>query len=287
MLGRRAANGAIWGGLRIAVGMLWLLESSLKFNNYYLAGGFAAEVARVAGPGDPLPWYAYLIHHLFIPDAAFFGPAKTLAEMAVGFCLVFGVAVPWACGLAIFMNVNFFLAAGWVGDVHYFVNLLLAFLEAAFIRLRAGDIFGLGAIWNQLAGEEREGTVWLGYLRLLLGLLWLWAALDLAVGWASPARLLGDLRWCPWTFLRPVAALLVAHPGGAVICFVILEVLTGVGLAVGWGSMALWGNLLLCGFFFFATGWAEYLQYFYYALLALAGLSCTLRLTKDPMPMRN
>ncbi len=280
-------SNAVWGGLRIAAGILWLLESSLKFNNYYLSGGFAVEVAQVAGPGDPFPWYAYLIHHLFVPYAAFFGAAKTLAELLVGVCLTFGVAVPWACGVAIFMNVNFFVAAGWIGDVHYFVNLLLAFLEVAFIRLRAGDFLGLGAVWNQTARGKGEGRAWLGYLRILLGLNWLWAALDLAAGWFSARWLLQDLRTDPWTFFRPLAGVLAVHPAGTIWMIIILEVLTGVCLIVRRRTLALGGNLMLCGFFFFAAGWAEYLQYFYYALLALAALACILPVGKGSAQLRD
>lgn len=257
--------------LRILVGLVWLGESSLKLNPYYLGGGFGREVAAVVGPGNPFPWYVWLIHHFVLNHAHLFALLKSMGELVIGLMLVLGFLTSLASAGAIFLNLNFLLAAAWTGTDHLFINLLLAGAEAAFLAYGAGRTWGLDAFLRQDTVKNLDPESALGILRWVVGTAWAGGAVELARSGSGtfarqyltgnqylPAvRHLGEYLW-----LHPQAGYLLI--GAQVV--LAAAIFLGIG---GWRVAA--ASLLLALALGLATGWSDYLRYFYYLLLAGVG----------------
>lgn len=257
--------------LRILVGLVWLGESSLKLNSYYLGTGFGHEVAGVVGPGNPFPWYVWLIHHFVLNHAHLFALLKSLGELTIGLLLVLGFLTPLAAVGAIFLNLNFLLAAGWTGTDHLFINLLLAGSEAAFLAYGAGRTWGLDALMQSDTVKTREPEPALATLNWLVGAAWVAGAVELAhIGGGTFARryLIGDQYL---SVLRQVGVYLRLHPQ-AVYLLVGAQVVLAAAFFLGRGGWSIVVvGLLLASSLALATGWVDYLRYFYFLLLAGVG----------------
>lgn len=284
--------------LRIAVGIIWLLESSLKLNPYYLTQGFVAEVTDVMAQGNPFPWYVALLQQWVMPHPTLFAYLKAFGELAVGLALTFGFLTTPAAIAGIFMNLNFFLGAGWIGSVHYTMNLLMMVLQAGFIAFRAGRFLGFEALlaWNPgetaagaPAGASANSPAAAGIAQAVTilsrtaGICWLWSATDLLV-LGSPGA---SLRFLATKALNsgydnPFADWLrdggwLDHPTALGLLLLAAQVAAGAALLSG--RTALWTipvALFPAAFFFLLLGPGEYLQYFYYLLMMLAQTAAVL-----------
>lgn len=111
---------AVWLVVRLYVGWEWLHAGWEKLQNPVWAGASAGAalkgflmgaLAKTTGQHpDVTAWYAWLIHHVFLPHTALFSYLVTYGEIAVGVALIAGVCTGVAAFFGAFMNVNYLLA---------------------------------------------------------------------------------------------------------------------------------------------------------------------------------
>lgn len=99
-------NSAALAGLRIAVGLLFLLFAEYKIfgTKFTLGGGFQAWIHRFVDQGAAYPFMVPILRGLVLHHATAIAFLSAYGELAIGFALVLGVFVRSAsiCG-AIYM----------------------------------------------------------------------------------------------------------------------------------------------------------------------------------------
>ncbi|MBV9120726.1 MAG: hypothetical protein JOZ39_08445, partial [Chloroflexi bacterium] len=133
--------------LRLAVGATWLFEAypAVTGRDIYLGEGFA-RLAQGFAAGNPWHFYVDFLNRVVIPHAAVFSYLTLVGNALIGICLVLGLLTPYACGLAMLLNVNYALAQGWQDRTQYALNGVLFVAELAIIGLAAGRIAGLDGL---------------------------------------------------------------------------------------------------------------------------------------------
>ncbi len=95
-------NARALAGLRIAVGVLFLIFAEYKvFGAFTRGGGFQFWINRFLADGT-YPFMAPILRNLVLPHAKFFAFLVAYGELAIGLALLLGVLVRTAsvCGLA-------------------------------------------------------------------------------------------------------------------------------------------------------------------------------------------
>lgn len=73
--------------------------------------GYAASPQMTGGDHPSvLGWYAWLINHVFLPNATVFSYLVAFGELLVGLALLFGLFTRFAAFFAAFLNLNFMLS---------------------------------------------------------------------------------------------------------------------------------------------------------------------------------
>jgi thiosulfate dehydrogenase [quinone] large subunit len=108
--------------LRIFIGAFFLFEGLSKvrwFVNGSLLGGQLAGWARAVAPGSLSARY---LQAIAIPHAALFARLVPLGEISTGLAMLLGLWTPWAALLALFMALNFHIAAGTIFRASFLIN---------------------------------------------------------------------------------------------------------------------------------------------------------------------
>lgn len=120
----KGMRAAIWFVLRLYLAYEWLdaaIEKLGKDSAVWVgpkAGtaikGFLTFAASPQQTGGDHPsvlgWYAWLINHVFLPNATAFSYMVAFGELLVGLALLFGLFTRFAAFFAAFLNLNFMLS---------------------------------------------------------------------------------------------------------------------------------------------------------------------------------
>ena len=106
--------------VRVYVGWIWLYAGYEKIINPKWVGSDAGmavtgflkgALAKTSGDHpDVQAWYAWLITHVALPNAALFSYLVSFGELLVGLALILGAFTMLAAGAGLFMNFNYLLA---------------------------------------------------------------------------------------------------------------------------------------------------------------------------------
>ena len=138
----------IWVALlRAAVGGVWLFEAypQVAAAGSFLSSGFA-EAVRTMADGNPYSFYRQFLQNVVLTHTSVFAYLVLVGNVVLGVCLLLGLLTPYAAFVALLLNVNYALAAGWTDRPIYSLNALLIVAEIVVIVLRAGHVAGLDAV---------------------------------------------------------------------------------------------------------------------------------------------
>src|SRR5947209_5627581 len=127
----------IWAALlRMAVGGVWLFEAYplLLARDSYLGQGFVNTVQAMA-VGNPWRFYRDFLERVVLPHASVFSYLTLAGNAVIGVCLLIGLLTPYSAFVAILLNANYGLAAGWMDRTGYALNGLMLVAELAIIGL--------------------------------------------------------------------------------------------------------------------------------------------------------
>ena len=139
-VGKLALVKQVWGtkrdqlaitAVRVTVGLLFVNSAIGKLTSPTFISGFAATNRGFAAKTS-FGWYADFLNGVVIPNATFWANLTMYGELLVGLALIFGLATNLGAVAAIFLNTNFWLAAGQTGST-FAVNILMAVAAAAFL----------------------------------------------------------------------------------------------------------------------------------------------------------
>ncbi|HLY64041.1 MAG TPA: TQO small subunit DoxD [Chloroflexota bacterium] len=151
-------NIRVWSALlRAAVGGAWLFEAypQLSDRDSYLGRGFVSMVQTMAG-NNPWHFYRNFLEGAVLPHAALFSYLTLVGNTLVGLCLLLGLLTPYSALLAVFLNINYGLAAGWMDRMDYALNGLMLVAEIVIIAHAAGRIGGVDALLRAPAPKRRR-----------------------------------------------------------------------------------------------------------------------------------
>lgn len=141
----------LWLVIRIYVGLIWLAAGWEKLSNPVWVGDKAGvavsgflngALQKTAGAHpDVQGWFAWLIQHIGLPNAALFSYLVTFGEILVGVALILGAFTAVAGILGLIMNFSY-LFAGAVS-----INPVLVILQLFIVMSwRTAGLFGLDRI---------------------------------------------------------------------------------------------------------------------------------------------
>jgi thiosulfate dehydrogenase [quinone] large subunit len=117
--------------VRVTVGLLFLNSAIGKLTSPTYISGFAATNRGFAAKTS-FGWYADFLNGAVIPNATFWANLTMYGEFLVGLALILGLLTNLGAVAAIFLNLNFWLAAGQTGST-FSVNILMGVAAAAFL----------------------------------------------------------------------------------------------------------------------------------------------------------
>jgi thiosulfate dehydrogenase [quinone] large subunit len=127
--------------LRIFVGSIFLRAGLEKIHNGFLQNPVLQDIlAKWSLAGTNHPSYAIFLHDWVSPHWKLFSHLVAFGEIFVGLSFILGFMVRPAAVIAIFMNINFMLAAGMEAQV---VNTILIVVNLTLLLLSAGRCIGM------------------------------------------------------------------------------------------------------------------------------------------------
>lgn len=139
---------ALWPAfLRVVIGGVWLFEAypQLASRDSFLGQGFVAMVREMAS-GNPWRFYRDFLLNVVLPHSSVFSYLTLVGNVLVGLCLVLGLLTPYSALIALFLNVNYALASGWMNRSDYALNGLLLAAELVVMAVSASRFAGLDAV---------------------------------------------------------------------------------------------------------------------------------------------
>ncbi len=134
--------------IRLLLGVEWFmagLGKVLQTDPTTFPEGMAGTLGYFAS-ANPNGWYVNLINNSFLPNANVFGYLVMWGELILGVILILGLFVNFAAIGSIFMNLNFFFAAGWLGPSTSSINWIMAGLGFILLLGYGSKQLGLDAL---------------------------------------------------------------------------------------------------------------------------------------------
>jgi thiosulfate dehydrogenase [quinone] large subunit len=130
--------------LRVALGLIWLRSGLMKVvSREYLE--FRERFERFMS-GNPFPWYRAFLERYMLPNSRPAGYFFVALEVCIGTAFVVGFLTVPAAVIAVFLNINFRLAAGWRSPSNTPLNYLMIICQILVILSDAGGYFSLDAL---------------------------------------------------------------------------------------------------------------------------------------------
>lgn len=158
--------------LRALVGLIWMYSVSHKLNvdfiehrvlellTIYTSGVQASDPCGCFPQTPFFPWYAGFLEGVVVPNYRVFGWLVLLGELAAGIFLLLGLFTNVGAVISIVMNLNYYLAAGWLVSSDAVLNLLLIALGTMVLLSREAKSFSL---------DEKISTMFTWTRRWLIG----------------------------------------------------------------------------------------------------------------------
>lgn len=111
-------NGLVLAGLRIAVGVFFLIFGQYKVfgTQFTLHGGFETWIHRFVQTGAAYPWFVPVLEKMVLPHATPIAFLVAYGELAIGLALVLGIWVRVASGFGLVFMIVLLLASNYPGD---------------------------------------------------------------------------------------------------------------------------------------------------------------------------
>lgn len=134
----------VFVGVQLVIALQWLLAGIEKAADSGFRDGLEKTLGAFASK-NPYAWYTSLLTDAFIPNAAGYAQAVSISEICIGIGLLIALAatltpkIPRAiaasAGIAslvvgLFLNANFYFAAGWTGPSTAGLNVLMFWIQA-------------------------------------------------------------------------------------------------------------------------------------------------------------
>lgn len=131
--------------LRVTTGLFFLYAGNQKLSTPHfetVLGG----ILKTWAAGNPFPLYKQFLEHVALPHIHHISLLVTDGEMAVGLSYILGLLVPFSAPAAVFMNINFLLAAQHTDPSILTINLVFVIISLTLFWARAGRHYGLDAL---------------------------------------------------------------------------------------------------------------------------------------------
>lgn len=119
-------------GLRLTVALLWIHSAWGKITNANFASSFRATNTSFASK-TPFGFYKDFLNGFVIPNADWFAWFLAYGELLVGVALLLGILTNVGALTGFFMNLNFWLAAGYAGGSTGSVNIAMGAAAVMFL----------------------------------------------------------------------------------------------------------------------------------------------------------
>lgn len=141
--------------LRVLVGLTWIYSVSHKLNAYfidrrilelltiYTSGAANSDPCGCFPPTPFFPWYANFLENVAIPNYRIIGWLVLFGELLAAIFLLLGLLTNIGAVISIFMNLNYYLAAGWLTSSDAVLNLIMMALGAIILLSREAKSFSL------------------------------------------------------------------------------------------------------------------------------------------------
>lgn len=137
--------------VRLLLGVEWFMAGLEKVLE--TAPTFPEGMAGTLGffaSSNPNGWYVNLINNAFLPNANLFGYLVMWGELVIGVTLILGLFVNFSAIGSIFMNLNFFFAAGWLSPSTSSINWMMAGLGFILLLGYGSKQLGLDALIGKI-----------------------------------------------------------------------------------------------------------------------------------------
>ena len=135
-------NNFVLSLLRIILGVEWFIAGFEKVMDPVFSSNLPKTLSFFISKNSH-SWYIAFVNSQVMPNTDIFAWLVSWGELAVGLVLIFGFLTNLGLVLGIFMNLNFYFAAGWTSPSVSSLNLIMAAFQAALILSPSSKFFSL------------------------------------------------------------------------------------------------------------------------------------------------
>ncbi|OGL74389.1 hypothetical protein A3C96_03795 [Candidatus Uhrbacteria bacterium RIFCSPHIGHO2_02_FULL_60_10] len=128
--------------IRLVLGLEWFLAGWSKVSNPEFAGGLVKTLGFFVSK-NPHSWYVGLVNDQIIPNVAVFAVLVAWGELLAGLSLLSGLLLGVGLLAGIFMNLNFYFAAGWTSPSTASLNLIMIVFQGILFCAVGSRVLGL------------------------------------------------------------------------------------------------------------------------------------------------
>lgn len=155
-------NSDFWlSGLRAFIGAVWIFGGLEKILSAEYFANFPKTIAYFASK-NPNEFFVGFLNNIVAPNSNLFSHLVAYGELLVGLGLLLGLLTNISAIVGIFLNVVFYLGAGWTGISTAMLNVQMAVLQviilaAAGTKTLSLDYFlGLLGMRKEYIGAEKK-----------------------------------------------------------------------------------------------------------------------------------
>ncbi|MEM5874890.1 MAG: DoxX family protein [Candidatus Aenigmatarchaeota archaeon] len=128
-----ANNSDFWLSIiRIVFGIFWILSGLGKVMNPDYVLSFPQTIESFMSK-NPNKWYIPFLQNFVLPNSSWLAYLISYGELITGLALVFGLLINFFLAYAVFMNINFYFAAGWLSISTAMLNFLMIAIQIILI----------------------------------------------------------------------------------------------------------------------------------------------------------
>ncbi|MCE3235672.1 MAG: Crp/Fnr family transcriptional regulator [Vampirovibrio sp.] len=139
--------------LRVTTGLFFLYAGNQKLSTPHFETALSG-ILKTWAAGNPFPIYKQFLEHVALPNVHYISLLVTDGEMAVGLSYILGILVQFSAPAAVFMNVNFLLAAQHTDPSVLTMNLVFIIISLTLFWGRAGKHYGMDGL---IASKPAKG----------------------------------------------------------------------------------------------------------------------------------
>ena len=148
-------NSDFWlSGLRAFIGAVWIFGGLEKVLSAEFFANFPKTIAYFASK-NPNGFFVDFLNNIVAPNSAVFSHLVAYGELLVGLGLLFGLLTNISAAVGIFLNVIFYLGAGWTGISTAMLNVQMIVLQVIILGAAGTKTLSLDYFLG-LLGMRRE-----------------------------------------------------------------------------------------------------------------------------------